>query len=101
MTGSERLAMVRSMITKLAPSFPAFLHLQDFVDGVVGPFASQPDIDAHVLFLNARGDGAALMSVLAENDPTVAQLRTNGALFMTPDEDRAFDCEAVLAELAE
>jgi len=98
LTGSERLAMVRSMITKLASSFPAFLHLQDLVDGVVGPFASQPDIDAHILFLNARGDGAALLAVLAENDPSVARLRTSGALFMTPDEDRAFDCEAALAE---
>jgi hypothetical protein len=60
-----------------------FLHVQDFVDAYIGPFAS-PDLafSHYVWTRDVRGDSAAFMSISSEAPPADAML------VMTPEEDR-------------
>ena len=67
---------------------PIYLHFQDFVDGVVGPFSTTEAAQEHLDFCKARGDGATFHGVLTEGDEKWNELKKRGALFISAEEDR-------------
>ncbi len=68
-----------------------YVYAEDLVAGLVGPFWSREEADAHVLFLEDRGD-ADRGRVVDETE--AAALRPGVGIEMTPQEDRDFDVDA-------
>lgn len=62
-----------------------YAHFQDLVDAYVGPFSSQAEVDQHVEFCKARGDGAVLIGTVTEPPAD--------AFTLTPAEDRAYEAD--------
>lgn len=80
------------MKTQLTPGF--YLHQEDFVDGVVGPFDSLIEVQNHLDYQKERGDSAVLRGIYPEHSPSLISLRDGGTLFTTPQEDKDLDSEA-------
>ena len=74
-----------------APSY--WIHAEDLVAVLVGPFASRESAEAHIRFCEARGD-AADMNVVTDEAARGMNLDR-----WTPEEDRAFDLDACLRRI--
>jgi len=59
-----------------------YIHFQDLVSAYVGPFATFAQINEHLAFCRARGDGATVMEIV-ETVPA-------GEFQMTPEQDVSF-----------
>jgi len=66
-----------------------YLHVQDFVNGYIGPFPTEEAAHEHYRWTKeVRGDGAALMGILTEL-PDLDAPETFG-IAMTPEQDKAW-----------
>ena len=59
-----------------------YAHFQDLVSAYIGPFRTQAQVDEHIEFCKARGDGAVYLGTC--NEPPA------DAFIMTPEQDRSF-----------
>jgi len=65
-----------------------YLHVQDFVNAYIGPFATEEAAHEHYRWTKeVRGDGAVIMGVLTEL-PDLEQPDHYG-LVITPEQDKA------------
>lgn len=66
-----------------------YLHVQDFVNGYIGPFATEVAAHEHYRWTKeVRGDGAAFMGILTEL-PDMADPESCG-IVMSPEQDKAW-----------
>lgn len=61
-----------------------FLHVQDFVDAYIGPFAHVQSAEDHYQWTKDQGDGAIKIEI-------IAHLQEEGEFILTPEENKTFD----------
>jgi hypothetical protein len=65
-----------------------YLHVQDFVDAYIGPFATEEAAREHYRWTKeVRGDGAAFMGIVPEAPDMNAPGRCG--IVLTPEQDKA------------
>jgi len=66
-----------------------YLHVQDFVDAYIGPFATEEAAREHYRWTKeVRGDGAAFMGIVAEAPDM--NLPDHCGIVLTPERDKAY-----------
>ena len=68
-----------------------YIHQQDFVDGLIGPFTTTQSINAHLSMQRARGDGADTIGLYCADDREFIDLVKSGCLLLTPEQDSKLD----------
>lgn len=64
-----------------------FLHVQDFVDAYIGPFATEEAAEEHYRWQKeVRGDGAMKIGISTDLPPF-------GDMIVTPEHDKSWDPE--------
>lgn len=67
-----------------------YLHVQDFVNAYIGPFATEADAEAHYRWTkDVRGDGAVKIGIYPEV-PDQADPE-NAGMVITPEQDKNWD----------
>jgi hypothetical protein len=69
-----------------------YLHCQDFVDAIIGPFESFLQAMAHHTFQLNRGDSGKLIGVYVSTEE-MEKNAPSGCLRLTPERDRALQVD--------
>ncbi len=82
------------------PTTKLYLYGEDFVPGLVGPFDTQEEVDAHKEFQRARGDAAVhyhedKMTTMTEDEARDTHVWNDNRV--TPEQDREFTPRCALA----
>ena len=71
-----------------------YIHGEDFCQGLVGPFATREDAEAHIEFQRARGDASVVVHnnavIMAEDEARKTWAWENN--LYTPEKDKAPKC---------
>ncbi len=85
-----------------------YIYTEDLAGAYIGPFTDIPAVLEHIKFCHERGDASmsntdAHIEIMVMEDSvaeTMRRARPNKSyLFLTPEEDRAFDVETARAKL--